>query len=50
MPSDYPKHMLPPGPVAAIPHVRTIALAAGFFTVLAVLLIAVRFIPTTPGV
>jgi hypothetical protein len=45
MPSDYPKHMLPPAPVTALPYVRTIALAAGFFTVLALLLIVIRFVP-----
>ena len=46
MPSDWPKHMLPQAPAAAVSvHFRTIALTAGFFTTLAVLLIVWRFIP-----
>ena len=50
MPSDWPKHMLPPDPVVAIPHVRGIAFTAGFFTVLALLLIAGHFIPVVPAI
>jgi hypothetical protein len=35
---------------ATIPHIRLVALAAGFFTVLALLLIAGSFVPVAPPI
>ena len=50
MPSDYPKDLMPTAGSTAIPYYRTIAFSAGFFTVLALLLIAMRFIPVAPAI
>jgi hypothetical protein len=44
MPSD-----MPPSPVVAgIPYFRFIALSAGFFVTLALLLVAASFVPAPP--
>ena len=50
MPSDYPKHLLPraTGSVTSLPYIRTLAFTGAFFTVLALLLIAMRLIPVAP--
>ena len=50
MPSDYPKDLLPRAAGTAIPYLRTLAFTGGFFTVLALLLIAMRFAPIAPPV
>jgi hypothetical protein len=45
MPSDYPRDLLPPLRSPLPPYIRTLALTGGFFTTLALLLVAVRLLP-----